>query len=676
MDGAKLGHFALLEKIGEGGMGRVYKARDTRLERFVAVKLLPEERLADPERRARFIQEAKAASALNHPNIITIHEIAEQDGQSLIVMELVEGKSLQELIPPNGMRPNEALRVAAQVADALTAAHVAGIVHRDLKPSNIMVDVNGRVKVLDFGLPKLSAPSTPGAADEQTRTLAMDRARTEAGMIVGSVPYMSPEQAKGSRLLDGRSDMFSFGAVLYEMLTGRAACARTGPVSVLAAILSEQPAPLRQQRPEVPAALERVVNRCLAKDPAARYASMAEVRTELEKSQSRHLPPAAWVAAAALLLLGAAAPWIWERATLWRAHRELPAQLQLVVLPFRNVGSDPSNQVLCEGLAETLSSTLTAMEQFHTSLLVTPASEARKFESVQQAHRNLGANLAITGSVQRDGGRIRLTANLVDARTGKQISSWVTAISDSQLSGLQDEATKHVAALLDLAMEPQEKALLAAGRTANTGAYELYLQARGYLLRYDQKDNVQKAIAALRRAISEDPRFALAFSSLSEAQLHKYGAHRDFADLEEARTLGLRATELDDRIASAHANLGLVYATTGAYDSAIEEYRKALNLDLVDSAGRRGLAEALLAQGKYAEAEKAYREAVQLRPNDWLTLTSFITPAAGTRLRVTRLLALWNCCRTIRSGSVILRRRTAHWGITIRRLRQFRGRSI
>ena len=220
MDGAKPGNFTLLEKIGEGGMGRVYKAKDTRLERFVAVKLLPEARLADPERRARFVQEAKAASALNHPNIITIHDIAEQDGQSLIVMELVEGKSLDELIPRKGMRLNEVLRIAAQVADALSAAHAIGIVHRDLKPGNIMVDVHGRVKVLDFGLAKLSAHSTPPAAEEPTRTFAMNQPHTEEGAIVGSVPYMSPEQAEG-RPLDARSDIFSFGVVMYEMLSGR-----------------------------------------------------------------------------------------------------------------------------------------------------------------------------------------------------------------------------------------------------------------------------------------------------------------------------------------------------------------------------------------------------------------------------------------------------------------------
>src|SRR5215471_718406 len=213
MDAARFGRFELLQKIGEGGMGVVYKARDSRLERLVAIKVLPESRASDAERCARFIHEAKAASGLNHPNIVTVYDVGEQNGRTFMVMEFVDGKPLNELIPRKGMKLNETLRVAALVADALTAAHAAGIVHRDLKPGNIMVDGQGRVKVLDFGLAKLTAPAP--AADEETRTLSL----TEEGTIVGSVPYMSPEQAEG-RPVDARSHIFSFGAVLYEMVTG------------------------------------------------------------------------------------------------------------------------------------------------------------------------------------------------------------------------------------------------------------------------------------------------------------------------------------------------------------------------------------------------------------------------------------------------------------------------
>jgi Tol biopolymer transport system component/tRNA A-37 threonylcarbamoyl transferase component Bud32 len=284
MDSAELGHFSLLEKIGEGGMGQVYKARDTRLGRLVAIKLLAEARQEDAGRRARFIQEAKAASALNHPNIITIHEVGEQDGRTFIVMELVEGKPLNELIPAKGMRLTEALRIAAQVAGALTTAHAAGIVHRDLKPANIMVDAHGRVKVLDFGLAKLSAPAALVAveADEGTRTLVLDQPVTEEGMIVGSVPYMSPEQAEG-KPVDARSDIFSFGAVLYEMITGQRAFRGESRVSTLAAVLERDPQPPSEISSTTPPELERLITRCLRKDVNRRSQSMADVKLALEE---------------------------------------------------------------------------------------------------------------------------------------------------------------------------------------------------------------------------------------------------------------------------------------------------------------------------------------------------------------------------------------------------------
>ena len=283
MDAGELGHFSLLEKIGEGGMGRVYRARDTRLERLVAIKLLPESRRADADRRARFVQEAKAASALNHPNIVTIHEIGEQDGQIFIVMELVDGKPLNELIPRKGMRLTAALRIAAQVADALAAAHAAGIVHRDLKPANIMVDGHGRAKVLDFGLAKLTVPAGTSdvGPDEATRTLSAAKPVTEEGVILGSVPYMSPEQAEG-KPVDARGDIFSFGAVLYEMVTGQRAFRGESRITTLAAIVEKDPQP-PSEISATPPELERLIARCLRKDVNRRSQNMSDVKLALEE---------------------------------------------------------------------------------------------------------------------------------------------------------------------------------------------------------------------------------------------------------------------------------------------------------------------------------------------------------------------------------------------------------
>jgi serine/threonine protein kinase len=283
MNADKLGHFALLEKIGEGGMGQVYKARDVRLGRLVAIKLLPQEKLADADRRARFIQEAKAASALNHPNIITIYDIGEQDGQTFIVMELVGGKPLNELIPRKGMRLSEALSVATQVSDALTVSHSAGIVHRDLKPANIMVDTHGRAKVLDFGLAKLSAPAIQAVdTSEATRTRTVEQPRTDEGVILGSVPYMSPEQAEG-KVVDARSDIFSFGAVLYEMVTGQRAFRGESALATLAAVVEKQPQSPREINGDISMELERLIARCLRKDINRRRQSMADVKVALEE---------------------------------------------------------------------------------------------------------------------------------------------------------------------------------------------------------------------------------------------------------------------------------------------------------------------------------------------------------------------------------------------------------
>jgi len=282
MIGKTLDHYQITEKLGEGGMGVVYKARDTHLDRFVALKVLPPEKVSDPERKRRFIQEAKAASALNHPSIITIYDIDQADGIDFIAMEYVAGKTLDQRIGHRGLRLNDALKYAVQIADALAKAHSAGIVHRDLKPTNIMVNEDGVVKVLDFGLAKLTEQVQ---GDESASTATVDsegRPITEEGVIVGTVAYMSPEQAEGKRV-DARSDIFSLGSVLYEMVTGQKAFHGTSKMSTLAAILHQEPKPVSGITPAIPADLEKLINRCLRKDPARRWQTMADVKVALDE---------------------------------------------------------------------------------------------------------------------------------------------------------------------------------------------------------------------------------------------------------------------------------------------------------------------------------------------------------------------------------------------------------
>jgi serine/threonine protein kinase len=293
--GRTLLHYTIVEKLGEGGMGVVWKARDTHLDRFVAVKVLPADKVADAERLRRFVQEAKAASALNHPNIIHIYDIAETDGEPFIAMEYVAGKTLREMIGRKGMQLNEVLKYAVQIADALARAHSAGIIHRDLKPSNIMVDDHGLVKVLDFGLAKLTERVT-GEFGETATICSDERPSTAGGTIVGTVAYMSPEQAEG-KPVDTRSDIFSFGAVLYEMVTGQHAFRGGSKLSTLSAILKDEPKPVTSVVPDVPRDLEKIISHCLRKDPGRRFQHMDDVKTLLEElkeeSESGKLQPAA-----------------------------------------------------------------------------------------------------------------------------------------------------------------------------------------------------------------------------------------------------------------------------------------------------------------------------------------------------------------------------------------------
>jgi serine/threonine protein kinase len=312
MVGKVLAQYQICEKLGEGGMGVLWKARDTHLDRFVALKTLPAERLADPERKRRSVQEAKAASALNHANIVHIYDVAEVDGVQFISMEYVPGKTLDQLIGRKGLRLNEALKDAVQIADALAQAHLAGIIHRDLKPSNIIVAENGNVKVLDFGIAKLTELTSDGFGETATMRAPGDPS-TEEGAIVGTVAYMSPEQAEGKKV-DGRSDIFSFGSMLYEMVTGRQAFHGDSKLSTLSAILKEEPKPLTAVLPDAPRDLEKIITRCLRKDPDRRFQHMGDVKVALqelkEESESGKLTSVVQAGAPA----GRKSRWVWTLA--------------------------------------------------------------------------------------------------------------------------------------------------------------------------------------------------------------------------------------------------------------------------------------------------------------------------------------------------------------------------
>lgn len=510
LTGRTLGHYVVLEPLGEGGMGVVYKARDTRLGRLAALKVIGSDWTGDPDWRRRFLREAQTASALNHPGILTIYEIDADAGLDYIAMEYVTGGTLAELIVSGPVPVGRALRLAAQVADALAAAHAASIVHRDLKPSNLMFAAEDRVKVVDFGLAKLASASAP--------TLATPAEATASGAIVGTAPYMSPEQVMG-RAVDARSDLFSLGTILYEMLAGRRPFGGESGASTLAAILKDAPAPIPALEPEV----ARLVERCLRKDAAERFQSAAELKAAIEAC----LAP--------------------------RPERHRPS---VAVLPFVNMTGTREDDVLCEGLAEEIINELTRIPGLRVIARTSAFAVARMGLDVRAAGERLDVGSLLEGSVRRQGARVRVTAQLVDTRDSSHLWSerYDRELSDVLL--LEDDIAAAIAARLRVSLADD---VCGRAQLVHTGAHEAYLEGRYYFAR-GTPDALAQAMACYERAIAQDPESALAHDSLAE--LHWYLGFFGNVPPREAFSLGtwyaLRALELDDTLAQTHALLGML----------------------------------------------------------------------------------------------------------------------
>jgi tetratricopeptide (TPR) repeat protein/predicted Ser/Thr protein kinase len=640
MIGQTLKHYRIVEKLGQGGMGVVYKALDTHLDRFVAVKVLPHDKVADGQRKRRFVQEAKAASALNHPNIVTIHDIDESDGVDFIAMEYVEGKTLQELIRDKELGLSESLGYTIQIADALSKAHSAGIVHRDLKPSNVMITPDGRAKVLDFGLAKLT--DRPAGEEDATRTLEQ---LTGQGVIMGTLSYMSPEQARGQEL-DHRTDIFALGVALYQMITGELPFQGPNAVSVLDQLLHAPTPSLKAAQPDVPDALERTVIRATAKDRDARYQSMQELASDLRSLSFARGPAAGNLGAEEATLTaaapGARRPWRPGRRTAvlsaavvllgmllalpfrtrlprWLGGKPLPERIRLAVLPFNNIGGGAENQAFCDGLMEILATKFSQVQQFQSTLSVVPASEVRseKTSSAAQARRMFHANLALTGSVRSINDKILVTINLVDAETVQQLDGKELTATTGELIALQDDAFDNAVAMLELNLKPDVREVLSAGETRNPAAYSDYLQAVGYLARFDITENVDKAINLFQQALSRDRNYALAYAGLGEAYWRKFQVTSERKWADEALPSCRRAAQLDNRLARVHVTLGMIYTGIGQPEKAADELKLAINLEPRGADGYRELGRAYEAMGKTGEAEQTYRQAIKLQPDSW-----------------------------------------------------------
>jgi non-specific serine/threonine protein kinase len=580
MVGTSLSHYRVLRRLGVGGMGEVYLALDTRLQREVALKVLPET-LADVARFARFEREARAVAALNHPNIVTLYAIEEADGRPFLVMELVEGETLRQRIPPTGFELEELLRLAVPLVDAVAAAHARGVTHRDLKPDNVMVTWDGHLKILDFGLAKLRLPETDSTAD----TLTRDEAATGEGMVMGTPGYMAPEQIRGQRA-DARADVFALGLLLFEAATGRHPFPADGPVARSLAILREPPLALSRLRPDLPRELERLLDRCLEKDPNRRLASAAELRHDLEALKGRLL----------------------------QAPGRSPT---VAVLPFADMSAEHDQAYFCEGLAEEIINALTRVD----GLQVISRTSAFRFQKsdldIRDIGRQLNADSVLEGSVRKAGSRVRVTAQLIDVANGYHLWSERFDRQLDDVFAIQEEiAERSVESLRGVLREEDREVLRGAG-TSSPQAWDFYLQGRQL---FWQQRYVQ-ARALYYRAVELEPEFARGWSQI--AILHAwsgawFGRHEE---QESAEAVARRALELAPDLAEAHVAAGTVHSHAGRGEEAERHLTRARELDphLWDAwyfSGR-----AAWAQGKLAEALPFFERAAEVDPEDYQSLS-------------------------------------------------------
>jgi len=584
MLGKTISHYKILEKLGGGGMGVVYKAKDTNLDRTVALKFLPPHLLADKEAEQRFISEAKAASSLDHPNICTIHDINKtEDDQFYIVMGYYTGETLKKKVGAGPLQIDTSINYATQIAAGLVRAHEAGITHRDIKPANIMITNRNEVKILDFGLAK--SLNDPGV--------------TKIGSTVGTASYMSPEQAKGTEI-NHQSDIWSLGVVMYQMITGRAPFEGDYEQAVIYAIINEEPIPISESSENCPQLLIEIVNKCLKKDPSDRYQTTAKLLDDLKilaidpdsdskisqqkavtkksggfLSNKKKLLTTAGVIIL-LIFLSSFLPSGLEFFKSLLGFNSAPSEQHLLVLPLTNIGGDEDKQAFCDGLMETLSSKLTQVEQFDGSLWVVPSSEVirNKISSPDEAYQRYGVNLAVTGSLQFLDDLLRLTLNLVDAKNLRQLNSSVIDIEAKNISSLQDKSVIKLLEMLHIELEPESKDILSTGGTDVPEAYEYYIQGRGYLQRYENVDNIDKAINLFKLASEKDSYYALVYAGLGEAYWRKFEATNQSDLVERAITECEKSFYLDSSLAAVNITLGLIYAGTGYYPEAIDHFNR------------------------------------------------------------------------------------------------------
>ncbi len=624
--GSKLGPYEILGQIGAGGMGEVYRARDPRLSREVAIKVLPSSFAQEPDRLRRFEQEAKAAGLLNHPNVTTVYDIGTNptDGAPYVVQELLEGETLRSILARGRLPPRQAIDYALQTAQGLAAAHDKGIIHRDLKPDNLFVTRDGRVKILDFGLAKLLQPETQTLQQTAVPTAAPE---TEPGVVLGTLGYMAPEQVRG-KPADARSDIFSFGAVLYEMLSGSRAFAGESAADTMMAILRDDPPDLSIADPTISPGVERVLRHCLEKNPEQRFQSAGDLAFGIEESASGARPPGSAVRPTARALRPAAmaalvlAVLLIVLATNGGLRRELLARLRpgrvssVAVLPLRDLSPEPRQEYFADGMTDALTASLAQIG----ALKVISGTSAMQYKGTKKPlpdiARELGVDAVLEGTVARVGDRVRITSELINARSDTHLWAKTFESNMQDVLTLQGEVAREVARQVEANLTTAETARLSAERRIDPRAYEAYLLGRSFLDRGTEED-LEKALEQFNLALSIDKDYAAPYAGIASyySILPFYSALSPAEVFPKARSAAQKSLELDPNLAEAHASLAYIHAYF-EWDWALadREFRRALELRPSHADVHFSYSRFLAAAGRPDEALGEIRRAEELDP--------------------------------------------------------------
>ena len=603
MIGETVSRYLILEKLGGGGMGVVYKAEDTTLGRHVALKFLPEQLSEDRLALERFKREARTASSLDHPNICTIYDIGEHEGKPFIVMQLMEGQTLKYFISSKPIKIDELLDMALQVADGLEAAHAEGIIHRDIKPANIFVTKRGQTKILDFGLAKLAREQVGDAAAAASLPTAIaDERLTSPGMAMGTVAYMSPEQVRGEEV-DVRTDLFSFGVVLYEMATGQQAFTGNTSGVVLEATLNRAPPSLFRLNPKIPPRLEEIIQKMLEKDRNLRYQSTADLRADLVRLRRDLMSPPTTRGEAPH------AP--------WRAGTAPEPIKSLAVLPLENLGRNPEQEYFVDGMTDALITDLAKIGSFRVISRTSIMRYKGARKSLPDVARELNVDNVVEGSVLHAGGRVRITAQLIHAATDQHLwaESYERKLED--VFALHSEVAQAIAQQIKIKLTPEQKKRLGKTAAVDPEVYQFYLRGRFYEKKMTT-ESIRKGIENLEKAISIDSNYAPGYAALADCYSWLAFLTSSTAPNEvypKAKKAALRAVDLDPELADAHASLAQIkFYFDWDWQGAEEEFKRAIELSPNSATSHGGYGTFLGNLGRVDEAIEELGRALELDP--------------------------------------------------------------